>query len=465
MDTITYLNLKVEGAPINKILQLSIKHSLNEHGTALIAGEVDYNTASDYLDRIDETTCVTISTTAQGQPSVLFFGVVSDAGVSYQSEYAILTMELKSTSSKLDMKKNNKSFQNTASTYEDILNQVFKQDANVIMEVSDKPIGSLIVQYNETNWEFAKRMASVFSAPLIANLNTKIPNLTIGIPNSGKNYKLEDTEYSYGTNGLENQIMQLSGALSETAASGDFSGISIRSAQYMFIGDVVNYGGKIEKVKGIFSQLDKGILVTTLYTGKDKGFSRPIIKNQQSSGKMFTGMVKAIKKDKVQVFLTDIDSEYDSSGDFWFPYSTAYSSSDGSGFYCMPEEGDTVRVFFPSSNEGEAFAASSVNVSPLDNPKHKKWRTPGGKEILLTEEGMYITCKENKIFINLVDETGITIYSEKDINICSKSNLSITSNNNLTIQAENNVLINTDNSYIDVKKDKIEIGADNLKIN
>ena len=43
--------------------------------------------------------------------------------------------------------------------------------------------------------------------------------------------------------------------------------------------------------------------------------------------------------------LVDIDSEYDGAGNVWLPYSTAYSSSDGSGFYCMPAEGDQV-VFF-----------------------------------------------------------------------------------------------------------------------
>ena len=146
-------------------------------------------------------------------------------------------------------------------------------------------------------------------------------------------------------------------------------------------------------------------------------------------------------------------------------YSTAYSSSDGSGFYCMPAEGDTVRVFFPSDNEKDAFAASSVNVSPLDNPKHKKWRSPAGKEILLTEEGMYITCKEGKIFINLEDENGITIFSDKDINVNSMSNMTLYAKGNIKLQSDTKILVSTGESYIDITSELIQMGATQILIN
>ena len=45
--------------------------------------------------------------------------------------------------------------------------------ADLQMNVSDKAIGSLIMRYNETSWEFAQRMASTFGAPISANVNTE----------------------------------------------------------------------------------------------------------------------------------------------------------------------------------------------------------------------------------------------------------------------------------------------------
>lgn len=464
MQTITYENIKVEGAPFQKILQLEIKHKSNEHGQAIVSGEADLAEAQEYTSRANGDTTVTIKTSAEGQPAILFVGSVSNAGIQKQGAYARMTLKLNSTSILLDSKRNNKSFQRTGMSHEEVIQSALQGEAGISMVVSDKPIGSIIMQYNETNWEFTKRIAAAFGAPVITNLTTKKPQLTIGLPAGGKTYQASDIETMSGMD--EERYAQMAADGSDAnMMQEDFMGTKIESYQYVFLGDQVSYGGSNRKVQGVYSSLQSGILKTTISLATDSGFSQPQKVNGQVSGKMFSGTVKAVERDMVQVHLTDIDSSYDDGGDYWFPYSTAYSSNDGSGFYCMPEVGDTVRVFFPSGKEGSAFAASSVCVSPLDNPKHKRWRTPGGKEILFTEEGIFITCKENKIFINLTDEDGITIESGKDINVCAANNVLVMGNKDVVVEAENNILISTAQSYIDIQKESIEIGADNILIN
>lgn len=42
-----------------------------------------------------------------------------------------------------------------------------------------------------------------------------------------------------------------------------------------------------------------------------------------------------------------------------------------------------------------------------------------GKQILMTEDGLAITCKEGKLYLKLSDEKGIEIISDMDINITS----------------------------------------------
>ena len=90
-------------------------------------------------------------------------------------------------------------------------------------------------------------------------------------------------------------------------------------------------------------------------------------------GRPLTGIVQNVEADRAQVFLNTIDASYDSGGDWWFPYSTAYSSQDGSGWYSMPAAGDQARVFFPSDNEGDAFAASSVTKHVRPRITDKCW--------------------------------------------------------------------------------------------
>lgn len=449
METITYLNLKVEGTPITKVTHLEIRNAMNKYGSATITGEVSIAEGEAFVSRAEGTTEVKVTTTASGQPPLLFLGVVDSASISKKADYAMLTVNLKATVSKLDIQKNNRSYQNSGSTYEEVINKALAGKARLVMQVSDKSIGQMIMQYQETPWEFASRMASMFGAPISANITSEIPIITIGVPKGGKSYNLPDVEYM---------------SASEREDANGVSGTGILTTQYMELGDKVSYGGISGQVGQVHATISDGTLRTTISIAKKEQFGQKAHYNQTVSGRMLKGVVKGVEKDKVQVHLVDIDASYDDGGNLWLPYSTAYSSSDGSGFYCMPQEGDEVRVFFPSDNEKDAFAASSTNTSPLDNPQHKKWRSPSGKEILLTEGGLFITCKGEKIFINLEDENGITISSDKDINVMTVNNMLLYAQKQLTVQAEKKILISTGSSYIDMTPEEIQMAGTRVMI-
>lgn len=456
METITHLNLQVEGVPFVSIQELEIKHQLNEHAVAVVSGEVEIAVAQDFMQRTDERLQIRIMTTAAGQPQVLFWGVVNDIGVKLLNEYALLTLTLKSLSILADLQKKNKSFQNISMTHEDVLKQVVGKQAWLHMNVTDNKIGNMIVQCNETDWQFCKRIAAKLSAPIITSINNVRPIFSIGLPITAGTYDFSNKEMK-----ASSKVAGMSNMLAEDTMS-----TAIQTEQYVFVGDVISSGTGEKRVSGIYSTIKSGVLITTVYVGTEKAFKQLPILNQQISGKMYLAEVKEVKDDKVKVKLLGIESAEDDGGTTWLPYSTAYSSSDGSGFYCMPAIGDQVRVFFPGSDEGQAFAASSVSVSPGANITDKKWSGPNGKQILMTEKGIYITtnASDKKIFIDLTDGEGIIIKSNKSINICAKNNLSIISNNNIEIAAENDILLSTAESYIDITPQGIELGADNVVI-
>ena len=68
--------------------------------------------------------------------------------------------------------------------------------------------------------------------------------------------------------------------------------------------------------------------------------------NKKIIGASMKGNVTAVKKDTVKVVLME-DETGGWAGQKWFAYSTIYSSPDGTGWYCMPEKGDSVRLIFP----------------------------------------------------------------------------------------------------------------------
>lgn len=488
MDTITHLNLAINGFPFSKIISLVISHEPNQHARAEIVGEVEAAAAQDSLKRVDEKTMVTITTTAEGQPSTLFYGCVLGASLQQDNAYSRVVLKLSSVSRLIDVTKRNKTYQNTSKTYGQIIQKNIADTADLHMMVSDRAIGALIMQYGETDWEFALRMAARLGAPLITNLSSRRAQIYLGLPPSGRTIKEDSLFFSCGSNGGKSGN---SGAMAQ-----DFVTETVQSYAYGYLGDALSFNGTSNIIKTVRACLTDGILQmeygllaggaaaggggssggsggSTGGAGSSGagaasgggGLAPADSGNTQASGKMMKGKVQAVSGDKVQVFLTSVDKEYDAGGTWWFPYSTTYSSSDGSGWYCMPEVGDEVLVFFPSGNEGEAFAASSVCASPPSNPRNKSWKAPGGKEILLTDEGMYIIGKGGKIYINLTDEKGIEIHSDKDINLSSEANVKILSSAEVNIVAKNQVIIGTEDAYLDIRKESATLAASQVLIN
>lgn len=456
MESITYLNTSVDGITYSRILDMEIRHGIGAHGSALLVLEADVDGAQETVNRIDEQTLISICTTADGQPGTLFTGIVDSAGLELVSGYAVIRLELKSTSARLADAERDRSYQNTAMTHEKVMESALRGAALINMEVTDRPTGSIIVQRRENNWDFCKRMASRLGAPVIPSINTAVPVLNIGIPQSKMCYDLSDRELLAETDTHHEYDKSIA----------SFGGTRVCSIAFLPVGADVLFGGRKRKVGAISANMRNGMLVTTVCMAEEKDFVQPRIENRNVAGKMYLGQVKAVRGDQVQVHLVEIDAEYDEGGDVWLPYSTAYSSGDGSGLYCMPAEGDMVRVFFPGSDEGKGFAASSVSVNIGADVTDKQWTGPEGKQILLTKEGIYITtnASDSKIFINLTDKDGITISSNKNINICAKKNLSIVSNDRVCISAENDVYISSAESFIDIRPEKIELGAENVVI-
>lgn len=458
MSTITYENIHVNGIPFQRILNLRISHAPNAHGRAEIRGLIPREQARRLAEQTDETTGIEITTDAKEQPQCLFYGVVSMLNIGQQSEYAVLDLVAETTSSRLSAKQNSRTFQNTGKTYGQILNQILEGRGTVSVMVTDRPIGSMIMQCDETDWEFIIRMASQLGVPAFSNIIARTPQIYIGLPPSSRTKEIETLTYDYAKSNAEYQT-------AAAAMPEDFSSDTIKSYDYFYLGDTVLFEGRSLQIKTVDAVLADGILECTYSMGLKTSFHAAPITNSHASGRMMTGTVTAVMADKVQVFLNSVDSQEDSSSNWWFPYSTAYSSADGSGWYSMPAVGDEVRVFFPSGNEADAFAASSVAKNVREKVTDKCWSGLNGKQILMTEEGLVITGKEGKLYIKLSDAKGIEIISDMDINITSAAKVNIQGGEEVKIIAENEVLVGTATSYLDIRKEGITASAENIILN
>ena len=457
-------NIEIKGIDFQKILEVEIQQEPNEHAAAHVVGELPTARAQEYIQRADTMQEIVIGTSG-GQAVTYFSGFVTSMQIQQQAEYSRLIIEAKDASYLLDIRKCSCSYQNTGKSYGDILQQAYGDSGTLQVTGSDQAIGGLILQMDETNWEFTKRMASRFNVPVISDITATKPLIYFGVPDARRTLELTAAAISYGRSEKNFQrVSQNYLAEGNEAMRQDFADISVQSYDYAQIGDKIKLNGKEYVVRKVEAKLVDGLMQMTYALTGEKGFVAPLQKNTNCAGRVLKAQVKAVKRDQIQAHLFEIDPEYDSSGDWWFPYSTAYSSSDGSGWYVMPEKDDYVRIMFPSKNETDGFAASSINSSPPESTRNKSFKAPGGKEILLTDDGIYIMCQHQSIFIDLTQGDGIKIVSSKDIHVSSDANVTLSAEKKLTMLAKEGLTLQTGDSKIAMKTDQIVLGAKNVVI-
>jgi hypothetical protein len=207
--------------------------------------------------------------------------------------------------------------------------------------------------------------------------------------------------------------------LSELGEDGVVS-VGFESGVWFDLGDPVRLNGRVFFVYEAETGLSEGLLLHRYTLRDEDGFLTPKAINEDISGISLFGTVTDVQKDKISLAL-DIDKGNGDCGSRLFPYSTVYSSPDGSGFYYMPEKGDRILLHFPEASEATAYARSAADTVPSDpsrrsDPSNKSIYTKYGKEIKLTPNSVEITSGTGHR-ICLYDNGGVSIDSTKSVSV------------------------------------------------
>jgi len=294
MEVISHLNVSVGLFPFTKILNLNIDHGPNVFGLCTIVGEMDHESADEIAQRTDESSETEVVTTASGQPARLFCGVVKNVSVNHQNEYAKVTVVLEGTCKKLDIQTHQRSYQDTTATYGDLIRKSISGEGTAEITVTDKQTGQLIVQYDETNWDFCIRMASQLGAPVFSDVQADEPHLYVGLPPSDQVKDLSTAEFQMAKSTMSNQMQT-----GKIVVSEDASDAGLKSYCYVFAGNFVKVDARFYAVKSISAEMKDGILEmnygllpmgneapTAGATTDVKGLAVSAGMNQNCSGKM-----------------------------------------------------------------------------------------------------------------------------------------------------------------------------------
>lgn len=408
--------VEVEPFALLELLECTGTVGVNEHGFMTVKGYINKDREDAYLQLLTGNTWASVKVYDEnGNSDILFTGIVTAGEISVQNGVKTLEVTMKTGSFLMDIEKHIRSFQHTGCTYSEILKTFEKsyQEYGYIMEEGNgKNINGFLCQYQETDWQFAKRIAKQCNTTLYPNYIGSGEKFYFGRPSGANRGKVRLTEY----------------VLKQTEKGIAYVG---KLRELFDIGDKVNLNGKNLYVIKRNTEYQMSELYHT-YTLTERMEDEDVIYNDKLTGVSLDATVTGVKGTNVTVSINK-DENKASSGSRWFPYATVYSSPDGSGWYCMPEKGDSVRLYFPSDRESEAYVLSTTHLSAgssgrRSNPNNKSLMNKQGKEILFKPDSILIT-NNNGMSLELSDEAGISIVSDKKIVLESNEAIEITSVN------------------------------------
>lgn len=410
------INIFTEPFELRNIQECRIDKTVNEHFQIIVSGcmYLEMNELySKYMPGTDFTLKVS---TDENEEVTLFRGIIQDIRV-YKEEGAVkVTVCAKSKTVMLDVGSHIRTYQGENQTYREIIDQVlsYHKDTAIIQPKGKGcRVEGLVVQYEETDWQLLKRLASQLNTVLVPDCTNDHICFYFGNPKKKKSGRFETEEYRMRRY-LDRNGKELTEYLVDSRQIYDL-------CEYMMVNNMTYY---IYQIRGY---MDKQELRFEYILRSLAGFEVREIYNERLSGVSLMGTVKEVSGIRVRI---DISCEADISygNAIWFLFSTVYSSPDGSGWYCMPELGDRIRLYIPGHQEKEAFVISAVHMDNehglRENPDEKCIRTIHQKEIRLTPDKIVLTNHKG-LSITLDDNEGITIKSNQKINIISENEVEI----------------------------------------
>jgi hypothetical protein len=181
-----------------------IESNANQHIKLTLNGMLSSPEYKAYINRIGCETRLQLSYLINDRLALVYQGVITRfyataEGASNDNSIYHITVEALSCTCLLDIVRKSRTFQDKEMLYSEMISKILKDyNGSCFMETinNGERLSSFLLQYQETDWAFLKRVASVFEQGLYANSQTPVPRLYFGRPSGLFRGDLSCYEYS-----------------------------------------------------------------------------------------------------------------------------------------------------------------------------------------------------------------------------------------------------------------------------
>jgi len=266
-----------------------------------------------------------------GQEQIIFRGNAAMLETRIEGECESITLKVMSASWLLDQKISSCSYQNTEKTYGEIARASAESEGGHVIrnQETDQLTGKPVIRYEETVWQFCRRLAFQSGTCVIPDVVTGRPNFWFGMRKGQKIPLSSEEQYTIDMFPARNR--------------GEIRYQTEGRIPYK-IGDTVlflKHKLTITEVKGSFRH---GELIFE-YVMEDMDVRRAKkCQNVRNAGLGLWGTIQEVKGELIKIAL-DIDGGHP-TGEFFY----RWQPETGNSLYAMPEQGARALLYFYDSD-------------------------------------------------------------------------------------------------------------------
>lgn len=374
----------------------------------------------------------------------LFSGIIKAVELKEEGGYAVLSLAAVSYTWKMDLQRKERSFQNPAMTYKDVVGEVIRDyGTDLIWNCSNKKIDYPFIQYKETDFQFIKRVLSYIKEGITTD--DFLPKVCIhaGIRSGSNKGNISINQYNHTLIPFP-----------DTCLKKVQIGYKIEDVEYSRVGDVFQIQGKnfyVMEAQTIFEQnvmkCDCTVYPAQCFMVEKK--SAETLRNI-----VLTGRVLETRQEFIKLHL-DIDREQSPSKAYEF----LWKPLTGNMLYCMPEAGTIAALYVGNAEESNAaviynIRENSDKCNELMDYKNRYFTTGNKKQ-------MYLKPSEMGIINGREKNTEIALRDKGVLNLKTGNQISVMAEGQVELKGKN-ITITTPIEATLVKKDIISPAVINM---
>ena len=461
-EAAAYKDIEIQGIlSVITLKDMTLTEEINDHSRLYLTGLVPEAINNSIIFEQHPNQTIKILDTLNNK--IFFQGIIENIEVQFKNHLYIVYVTAISKTKLMDIAPASQSFQNRKDTYSDVFDKLMikynPNDKYRLIKSDDKlnlSINKLIVQLDETDWEFAKRLASLLNIGLIPSAKSDQIDYRIGISEK-ESYMLPLVSYTLvrtptiAKTFIDNQL------ITDSIEQEFFNYILYDCFFCLDVGDNVLFKNhNLYIIKKEAQITEKNALLKYKYTlASLTGIKQPKKYNEHMSGISIDGIVIDHTHAYSKLHL-GIDKSQPLEEATWFRQSVHYAAGDYRGWTAMYDLADTILLYFPNEEENDVFTLKSNLYRFPDVKTEINFLEPylNGGEIDVLKPELY---PNNKLLYNPKKQTIVADNDDILITTRDQENYITISCDNKNVEENNGILIRT-NGNLYLQSNSMSIG-------